>query len=343
MTINVLITDTSADVCKELERIISQQNDMQVIGIANDAFQARKMIKTLQPDVLTLSIEFPRMNGLHFLDKLMSLRPMPVVIISKLAEEKSLITEQALKIGATACIYKPQIEHFDYIALEVVKQIREATQIYEKRVLNQLHENKKEKLDQGKYLIAIGASTGGTEAITKILTEMPASCPGIVIAQHMPKGFTASFATRLTGLCNIDVCEAKHNQLIRPGHAYIAPGDFHLLVQKRAGCYYTILCDKDPVNLHKPSIDVLFTSVADNIKTCAIGIILTGMGKDGAQGLLKMHHSGAETFAQNEASCVVYGMPKEAKRIGAVKHQLPLENIANAILNYVKGPSPQKK
>ncbi|WOT06215.1 protein-glutamate methylesterase/protein-glutamine glutaminase [Shewanella youngdeokensis] len=342
MKIRVLIADSSEEVCKVIESIINNQKNMQVVGIANDPFQAREMIKTLVPDVLTLAIEFPRMNGILFLDKLMKLRPIPVVMISTLLDEQSLITEKAIKMGATACICKPSIDQLELIASDIINSVREAPNQFKQRDLSQLQQmpltagtETATRDDSDKYLIAIGASTGGTEAITKLLTRMPTNCPGIVITQHMSKSFTGSFAARLAGLCAINVAEATHNTLIKAGNAYVAPGDQHLLVQKRSGCYYSMLSDAEPVNLHRPSIDILFESVADSCKGFGVGIILTGMGKDGAAGLLKMKQAGAETIAQDEASCVVYGMPKEAVKLVAAKHQLPLGRITDATLNYI--------
>ena len=336
MTIKVLVTDSSLDVCNVLSRIINQQNNMQVVGIAHSPFEARSKIKELQPDVLTLSVEFPKMNGLDFLEKIMMLRPMPVIIISKLAANNSVIYQQAHKRGACACIHKPSLNQFSQMAPELINKIISASQKkFQSRAMNEINAPAN-KIESDKYVIAIGASTGGTEAITVLLKEMPLNCPGIVITQHMPKGFTASFAARLTSICSINVCEAKHNELIKPGNAYIAPGDTHLEVQKKSGLYYTFLSDADPINLHKPSIDHLFNSMADCVKTTGIGIILTGMGKDGATGLLKMKQCGAKTFAQDEETSVVYGMPKEAMTVGAVNHQLALQEIVPTVLQYLK-------
>lgn len=336
MTIKVLITDSSMEVCSNFARIINQENNMLVVGIANTPFEARALIKKLQPDVLTLSVDFPKMNGLDFLEKIMSLRPMPVVIISKLAVKDTVIYQQALKLGACSCICKPTLNQLDQIAPELIQKIAGASQQAFK--INAAHSasSVRNKLESEKYIIAIGASTGGTEAITALLKEMPLNCPGIVITQHMPKGFTASFALRLASLCSINVCEAKHNELIKPGNAYIAPGDTHLEVQKKSGSYYTFLSDAAPINLHKPSIDHLFNSMADCVKTTGIGIILTGMGKDGAMGLLEMKKSGAQTFAQDEVTSVVYGMPKEAMNVGAVDQQLALQDIVPTLLQYLK-------
>jgi two-component system chemotaxis response regulator CheB len=336
MPLKVLVTDSSVEVCKAIQSIVNTQSNMRVVGFAHTPFEARQLIKDLEPDVLTLSIEFQKMSGLDFLDKIMKLRPMPVVIISKLSANNSLITEKALKMGATACICKPKGDNLDSIASEIINQIRNARTLFEEKLIKIKNAQSIIHSRPNNHLIAIGASTGGTEAITGLLTQVPLDSPGIVIAQHMPKGFTASFADRLTSLCAIKVSEAKHDSIIETGNAYIAPGGLHLLVQKRAGRYYTMLSDDDAVNLHKPSIDILFESVAENIKHLGIGIILTGMGKDGASGLLKMRKAGAKTFGQDEKTSLVYGMPREAKKIGAVQEVLPLNEIMPATFDYLK-------
>ena len=338
-TLKVLVTDSSKEVCRLLSHIINQQVNMQVVGVANSPFEARTLIKKLQPDVLTLAVEFPKMNGLDFLEKIMTLRPMPVIVISKLANKDSIICQQAYKRGAFACIHKPNMNQFDQITPDLIQAVIGASQKTFKKAPVSSINTANNKLESDKYIIAIGASTGGTEAITELLKDMPLNCPGIVITQHMPKGFTASFAARLDTLCSIKVCEAKHNELIKPGHVYIAPGDTHLEVQKKSGLYYTFLSDAEPINLHKPSIDHLFNSMANCAKTTGVGVLLTGMGKDGAKGLLEMKNNGAKTFAQDEVTSIVYGMPKEAMNIGAVNHQLALHDIVPALLQYIKGDS----
>ena len=364
MPLKVIITDSCHETCEVLNRIISSQANMTVAAIAHDAKQARALIKRIKPDVVTLAIELDGMNGLDFLDKIMTLRPMPVVIISKLIDRNPSIAQQALKLGAMSCLAKPHVHqsqgpNFEAFAISVIKQLKHAAVHfkYEQQksypLTNTIKSvaksavsppnNKPSLGDVTHHLIAIGASTGGTEAITLLLKGLPTDCPGIVIAQHMPPGFTHSFAARLQGLCAIKVQEAQHDQIIRSGHAYIAPGNTHLLVQKRAGVYYTILSEGQPVNLHKPSIDVLFESIAENIKTLGVGVILTGMGKDGAAGLLKMKQAGAKTFAQDEKSSVVYGMPREAKKIGAVLQELPIDEMAQAILSIIKQTSKRSK
>lgn len=350
MPLKVLIIDSCHQSCDFLQQIVASQPNMSVVGIAHDAQEARGLIKLLNPDVVTLAIELSGMNGLDFLTKIMTLRPMPVVIVSKLVNNNPVLVEQALKIGATACVQKPNPTQLhensqDTYSLEVIKQLRQARMRFDKPKAASSAQNKpavkslrKGKTDQqanrdfSPYIVAVGASTGGTEAITKLLTKLPQNCPGIVIAQHMPYRFTQSFAARLQSLCVIEVQEAKHDEVIKAGHAYIAPGDKHLVIQKRSGCYYTMLSDDDPVNLHKPSVDVLFESMAENVKHLGMGIILTGMGKDGAKGLLKMKSAGAKTYSQDQDSCVVYGMPREAKKIGAVIKEMPIYQMAEAIL-----------
>ncbi|MCG9659004.1 protein-glutamate methylesterase/protein-glutamine glutaminase [Vibrio mediterranei] len=346
MPLKVLITDSCSETCQTLRHIINAQTSMTVVGIAHNVRQARALIKQLNPDVVTLAIELEGMNGLDFLNKIMTLRPMPVVVISKLLNRNSLLIQQALKLGAMACVAIPKTtnatgSNLDSFALDVIKNLKQAHLQYHKKsqlrsitleLEQQLTERKsRPNPNATRYLIAIGASTGGTEAITALLKQLPEDCPGIVIAQHMPAGFTRSFAARLQSLCSIQVLEAKHEEVIESGHAYIAPGNSHLVVEMRAGCYYTILSNEDPVNLHKPSIDVLFESVSANIKTFGIGVLLTGMGKDGAAGLLKMKQAGALTFAQDEKSCVVYGMPREAMKLGAAIKQLSIPDIADSI------------
>ncbi|MGL6260402.1 protein-glutamate methylesterase/protein-glutamine glutaminase [Vibrio sp. WXL210] len=348
MSLKVLIIDSCHQSCDFLQQIVASQPSMSVVGIAHDAQQARHLIKQLNPDVVTLAIELSGMNGLDFLSKIMALRPMPVVIVSKLVNNNPVLVDQALKIGATACVQKPNPSQLrdnslDTYSLEVIKQLRQArlrfdsprATISTKPAVKPLKRANTEQLanrDFSPYLVAVGASTGGTEAITQLLTKLPKNCPGIVIAQHMPYRFTQSFAARLQSLCVIEVQEAKHDQVIKVGHAYIAPGDKHLVIHKRSGCYYTMLSDDEPVNLHKPSVDVLFDSVAENVKQLGLGIILTGMGKDGAKGLLRMKRAGAMTLAQDKDSCVVYGMPREAKKIGAVHKDMPISELVEAIL-----------
>jgi len=304
------------------------------------------MIKDLNPDVLTLDVEMPKMNGLDFLEKLMRLRPMPVVMISTLTDKGSAVTMQALSLGAVDFIAKPKMDQMqemraysDLIANKI--RIAAGAKIRPMKVVNNTTVLKKSSLIgniniSSQKLIAIGASTGGTEAINRVLITMPEDCPPIAVTQHMPPGFTASFATRLNNNCAITVQEASHNELMKPGNAYIAPGGNHLLVSKRGGGYYTQLTTEEPVNRHRPSVDVLFDSVALCAGKQAIGVILTGMGKDGAQGMLKMKQAGIFNFSQDEESCVVYGMPKEAVKVGAVDQVESIDNMTKAVLQQLK-------
>ena len=345
MAIKVLIVDDSALIRRILTEVIDAQEDLSVVGSAPDPFVARTMIKSLNPDVLTLDVEMPKMNGLDFLEKLMKLRPMPVLMISTLTAKSSAVTIQALSLGAVDFITKPQMNQMqemrDYGEI-IADKIRAAASAKIKKVnsVSDVIRPKKSVLIanstiSSEKLIAIGASTGGTEAINHFLLSMPEDCPPIVITQHMPAGFTASFSTRLNNNCAITVKEGEHNERIKAGCAYIAPGGSHMLVSKRGGHYYTQLNKKDPVNRHRPSVDVLFDSVALCAGEQALGIMLTGMGKDGAQGLLKMKQAGSYNFSQSEDSCVVYGMPKEAVKAGGVNQVEDLNNIAEAVLQYL--------
>jgi two-component system, chemotaxis family, protein-glutamate methylesterase/glutaminase len=349
MTIKVLIVDDSALIRSVMSEIISSQRDMQVVGVAPDPIVARDLIKQTNPDVLTLDVEMPRMDGLDFLEKLMRLRPMPVVMVSSLTERGSEITLRALELGAVDFVTKPKLsiqsgmrEYTDLIA----DKIRAAAlaRIKPRHVVP--HDPAKVGTDQAlpmirnpltssEKLIIIGASTGGTEAIKDFLMQMPSDCPGILITQHMPEGFTRSFAKRLDGLCKIAVMEAAGGERVLPGHAYIAPGHSHLLLARSGANYVTQLDQGPPVNRHRPSVDVLFNSAAACAGKNAVGVILTGMGKDGALGMLEMKKAGAYNFAQDEATCVVFGMPREAIAVGATHEVGPLHALPGMVLNYL--------
>jgi two-component system, chemotaxis family, protein-glutamate methylesterase/glutaminase len=349
--IRVLIVDDSALVRKLLTEMLGSAHDIEVVGSAPDAYTAREKIKSLNPDVLTLDVEMPRMDGVTFLRNLMRLRPMPVVMVSSLTDAGAEITLDALSVGAVDYLSKPKVDLAATLADyrdELIEKVRCAARAriraYEPKadrgaansavaspslsadaVLQKAAPVKFRTTDR---LIAVGASTGGTEAIKEFLMGMPPDSPGIVIAQHIPKAFSTPFAERMNRSCQLTVFEAQDGQQIMPGHAYIAPGDRHLLIVRSGARWVCRLDDGSPVNRHKPSVDVLFRSVAQEAGYNAIGVILTGMGKDGAQGLLEMRQAGSPTIAQDEATSVVWGMPGEAVAIGAAIEELPLQRIA---------------
>jgi len=350
MKIRVLVIDDSALIRSLLTEIINSQRDMVVVGAAPDPIIAREMIKQLNPDVLTLDVEMPKMDGLDFLEKLMRLRPMPVVMVSTLTERGSEITMRALELGAIDFVTKPKMsitegmrEYADIIAdkIRAASQARVAT--LQRHAATQSSTSVpaplRNPLISSEKLLIIGASTGGTEAIKSFLLQMPSDCPGILITQHMPAGFTKSFASRLDSLCQISVKEATDGERILPGHAYIAPGDKHLLLARSGANYVTQLSDEAPVNRHKPSVDVLFASAAEYAGKNVIGVILTGMGKDGAVGMARMRDAGAYNFAQNEESCVVYGMPKEAVAHGGVDEVAHLNDLPKLVLSHLMANS----
>lgn len=347
MKTKVLVIDDSALIRSLLTEMINQQSDMEVVGAAPDPLVAREMIKQLNPDVLTLDVEMPKMDGLDFLEKLMRLRPMPVVMVSTLTEKGSEITLRALELGATDFVTKPKSgisdgmrEYTDLIAdkIRIASKARVASlqrTAKQNQQITAIPGMLKNPLISSEKLLIIGASTGGTEAIKSFLLQMPSDCPGILITQHMPAGFTKSFANRLDSLCKINVSEAVDGTRVLPGHAYIAPGDKHLLLARSGANYVTKLSDADPVSRHKPSVDVLFDSAAEAAGKNAIGVIMTGMGKDGAAGMARMKKAGTYNFAQDEASCVVFGMPKEAIAQGGVDEVLPLMELPQAVLNQL--------
>ncbi|SNS60506.1 two-component system, chemotaxis family, response regulator CheB [Noviherbaspirillum humi] len=348
MKIKVLIVDDSALIRSVMREIINDQPDMEVVGVAPDPIAARDLIKQTNPDVLTLDVEMPRMDGLDFLERLMRLRPMPVVMVSSLTERGSEITLRALELGAVDFVTKPKIsiqsgmrEYGEMIADKVRTAAR--ARITPRRIAppqgaaagSAELPSMRNPLISSEKLIIIGASTGGTEAIKDFLLQMPSDCPGILITQHMPEGFTRSFAKRLDSLCRISVNEAAGGERILPGHAFIAPGHSHLLLARSGANYVTKLDQGPPVNRHRPSVDVLFNSAAECAGKNAVGVILTGMGKDGAQGMLNMRQAGTYNFAQDEASCVVFGMPREAIAVGATHEVGALEKLPKMVLDYL--------
>ncbi|CAG0999084.1 Protein-glutamate methylesterase/protein-glutamine glutaminase [Methylophilaceae bacterium] len=346
MKTKVLIVDDSALIRSLMTEIINSQPDMQVVAAAPDPLIARELIKQHNPDVLTLDVEMPKMDGLEFLEKLMRLRPMPVVMVSSLTEKGSEVTMRALELGAIDFVTKPKMsiadgmrEYTDMITDKI--RIAAKARIQPRPVAGARPAGSHglpslgNRLISSEKLIIVGASTGGTEAIKAFLVDMPSDCPGILITQHMPAGFTRSFANRLDGLCRISVKEAEGGERILPGHAYIAPGDAHLLLARSGANYMTQLDDGPPVNRHRPSVDVLFDSAALHAGQNAIGVILTGMGKDGAAGMLRMREAGAYNFSQDEDSCVVFGMPKEAIARGGVHEVLPLNELPARVLHYL--------
>jgi len=317
-------------------------------GAANDPLVAREMIRELNPDVITLDIEMPKMDGIEFLGRLMRLRPMPVVMISTLTERGAEVTMRALELGAVDFVAKPRIGLVDGIndlADQIVDKVRVAAQAHVRRSVAPAAPQARSTAQNSpapsnpsigristEKLICIGASTGGTEAIKEVLIRMPADSPGIVITQHMPPGFTTSFAARLDGLCQISVKEAAHGERILPGHAYIAPGGKQFRIDRSGANYICVVEDGEPVNRHKPSVEVLFRSAARVAGRNAFGIMLTGMGNDGAKAMKEMRDAGSYNYVQDEASCVVFGMPREAIVHGAADEVLPLTAIAPALL-----------
>ena len=357
--IRVIVVDDSALVRSLLAEIINRQPDMECIGTANDPLVAREMIREKNPDVITLDIEMPKMDGIDFLGRIMRLRPMPVLMISTLTERGAEITMRALELGAVDFVSKPRVgvaNGLSQLASEIVDKIRIAATAHVHRMVKPAQtaaaagavgaaSSAKPAVNSatllGKLstekLIAIGASTGGTEAIKEVLTQMPADAPAIVITQHMPPGFTTSFAARLHSLCQITVKEAVNGERLLPGHAYIAPGGKQFAIS-RSGANYVAVVDEQapPVNRHKPSVEVLFKSVAQFAGRNAFGVMLTGMGADGATAMREMKDAGSYNYVQDEASCIVFGMPREAIAHGAADEVLPLTQIAPALLGKLR-------
>lgn len=344
--IKVLIVDDSALIRAILTEIINQTDDLEVIGVARDPIIAREKIRELKPDVITLDIEMPNMDGLEFLEKLMRLHPLPVLMVSTLTEKGSTAALRALELGAVDYIAKPKVDiknQLESYAEEITSKLRmiAKAQVRAKQPAHKPSNKTKvlnikaNKRAAAQKILVIGASTGGTEAIKEVLMEMPADCPPILIVQHMPPGFTKSYAARLDNLCAINVREAVHGERIMPGNAYLAPGDYHLSIGRISTYYICNVTQDDPVNRHRPAVDVLFNSVAALANGKAIGVILTGMGKDGAAGMKLMHDNGCKNLAQDEASCVVFGMSKEAIAQGGVDEIVPLEKMAERVLDLL--------
>jgi len=361
--IRVLIIDDSASVRLTLSDIISADPDLEVMATASDPYVAAERIRQEVPDVIFLDIELPRMDGLTFLRKIMSQRPIPVVICSSLAEAGSDTFMQALEAGAVDVVAKPRVDTAQFLnesrmricdaakgaahaKMRGMKKQAPALAVESKltadAILPAISETRRqsliERIPVTEPIVAIGASTGGTEALREILEGLPANCPPILIVQHMPEKFTAAFAQRLDSLCQIEVREARHLDRVRSGLALVAPGGRHMQLKRSGAQYFVEVLDGPPVNRHKPSVDVLFRSVARHAGHNALGVIMTGMGDDGARGLLAMREAGARTVAQDEASCVVFGMPKEALQLGAAQCTESLENLPRLITDYARAP-----
>ncbi len=338
MSIKVLVVDDSALIREVLSRMLMRDGDIEVVGTATDPIDAREKIKALNPDVVTLDIEMPNMNGLQFLDKLMRLRPTPVVMVSTLTKKGASETLLALELGAVDFVAKPSADAeggLDAFGSNLRDKIRAAAKSDVRGRSSERGEAPKLAIKSAAApqgaLIAIGASTGGVEAIRVVLSGMPLDCPPIVIAQHMPPGFTARFASRLDEVCDLKVLEAEDRAPLLAGHAYVARGDYHLRVERSAGLLRTRLSQDGLESGHRPSVDVLFNSVAQVVGSMAVGAILTGMGRDGARGLKAMRERGAYTIGQSQASSLVYGMPRVAWEEGAVVEQAPVEAIAGRL------------
>jgi two-component system chemotaxis response regulator CheB len=338
--IRVLIVDDSAVVRKIFSEELSKYVDIEVVGTAPDPFVARDKIATLNPDVITLDIEMPRMDGLTFLRKLMRHYPIPTIIVSSLTPRGGKLTLEAMEIGAVDVIAKPGSSYtVGDMSSQLAEKIRAAARA---KVIRR----DSETIDSGNIpmkalaqtsnkVIAIGASTGGTEALKKVLTKLPANAPGIVVVQHMPANFTTAFADRLNSICQVTVKEAQDNDSVVPGLALIAPGNYHMIFRRSGARYYVEVKTGPMVHHQRPAVDILFKSTAKYAGANAIGVILTGMGADGAEGLLEMKQAGASTIAQDEQSCVVFGMPKEAIKLGAADRVVPLDQIAMEMMRMV--------
>ncbi|TWI54859.1 two-component system chemotaxis response regulator CheB [Pseudomonas duriflava] len=347
-TIKVLIVDDSAVVRQVLSTTLAADPAIEVLGVAADPLFAMEKMNKQWPDVIVLDVEMPRMDGITFLKKLMSERPTPVVICSTLTEKGAATTMQALSAGAVSFVTKPQVGLKQFLvesSQELISAVKAAARSRPRRIASAPAASVQPKFNADVILppgqamarttdtvVSIGTSTGGTQALEHVLTALPRVCPGIVIVQHMPERFTAAFAERLNNLCQIEVREAQHGDRVIPGRALIAPGGRHMLLKRNGAQYQVEIVEGPPVSRHCPSVDVLFRSTARCAGKNALGIIMTGMGDDGARGLKEMRDAGARTLGQDEQSCIVYGMPKEAFKLGAVERELPLDQIPAAIL-----------
>lgn len=350
--IQVMIVDDSAVVRQVVSGLLADEPSIEVIGVATDPIAAMEKMKSRWPDVIVLDVEMPRMDGVTFLRKIMSEHPTPVVICSTLTEKGARTTMDALAAGAVAIVTKPKVglkQFLNESAAELVGAIKSASQANMRRVSVRAPQasapaakltadailapgSDRAMVQTTEHIVAIGTSTGGTQALEEVLTALPKVAPGMVIVQHMPEKFTAAFAARLDGLCKVEVREAKSGDRVMQGRALIAPGGKHMMLRRSGAQYFVDVIDGPLVNRHRPSVDVLFRSVAKYAGGNALGIIMTGMGDDGAAGLLEMRNAGAQTLAQDEASCVVYGMPKEAVKRGAAGRVIPLNTIAGEIM-----------
>lgn len=338
--IKVLIIDDSSVIRSIVKEVLSDQDDIEVVGEAKDPFVARDLIKQLNPDVLTLDVEMPKMDGLTFLSNLMRLRPMPVLMLSTLTTKGAEVTLQALELGAIDFIAKPSFKDLfsmkDSFKAKLIKKLKFAAKVDKKHQITK--QNKPNSLafagcKRKNHIVAIGASTGGTEAIKHILTALPSNCPPIVITLHIPKTFSAHFAQRMNKICSMDVQEAKHGQKIKEGNVYIAPGDKHLKVETKSGALFCVLDDSPEVNRHKPAVDVLFNSLVP-IAENAQAILLTGMGQDGAKGLLSLKENRAITTIQTKETSLIWGMPGAAFKLNAHIKQTDLSDIASQVLAH---------
>ena len=343
MAVKVLVVDDSALIRQLLTELLRSDPGIEVVGTAPDPYAARDRIKALNPDVITLDIEMPRMDGLSFLEKLMALHPMPVIVVSTLTQKGADAAVRALELGAVDYVAKPLLDiRQGVVGLrdELVAKVKTAAltrpQARGRGGIVRKPLAFDPKLSTTGRIVAVGASTGGVEALQELLTALPANAPPILVTQHMPAGFTASFARRLDERCSMSIVEASDGRRVMPGHVYIANGSQHLELARSGAHFHCHLHDGPPVSGHRPSVDVLFASVAAAAGEAAIGVILTGMGQDGAAGLLKMRKAGARTFGQDEASCLIYGMPKAAKLMGAVETERPLVRLPRDILDLAR-------